>query len=182
MLSWMGYLLAGMAIGRLTLTARRTQVLLAVVGVATLVVLEGVKIASGGALHTDSSEWLSTVAHTYSPVEMVGNLASACVVIGVCLWLGQVARTVMWPLIAAGSLALTLYVGHIMVIAAVGDDIVYESSNVSYAALCLASIAFACVWRWLVGQGPLEAMMSVASMKAAEAVTGQGEPASRVSS
>ncbi|WP_062211709.1 heparan-alpha-glucosaminide N-acetyltransferase domain-containing protein [Demequina oxidasica] len=171
-ISWMGYILAGMAIGRLTLTARRTQVLLGVVGVAGLLIVKMVEVVAGGAVRTDDSLWLSTEAHSYSPLEMAGNLASACLVIAVCLWAAQAARPAVWPLIAAGSMALTLYVAHLIVIAAVGDEVVYEATNVAYAVLCLSAILFASLWRWLVGQGPLEKLLSVASMAAANAVVG----------
>jgi len=172
-IAWMGYILAGMAIGRLALTVRRTQILLGAAGLAGLALTGAVVTLTGGASAAANSPWLSTVAHTYSPVEMVGNLASACLVIGVCLWLGQVARPVMWPLMAAGSMALTLYVAHIIVIAAVGEEIVWEPTNVAYVALCLSAIAFASLWRWLIGQGPLERLLSVASKAAADAATPQ---------
>ena len=173
-IAWMGYVLAGMAIGRLALTVRRTQALLAAAGLVALGILKAVEILAGGPLVTYGSLWLSTEAHTYTPAEMAGNLASACLVIGVCLWLGQVARPVMWPLMAAGSMALTLYVAHIIVIAAVGKEIVWESTNVAYVALCLSALAYACAWKWLVGQGPLEKLMSVASLAAADAVVERG--------
>lgn len=173
-ISWMGYLLAGMAIGRLALTARRTQLLLGVVGAVGLVLVKALEVFAGGADATQDSVWLSTVAHTYSPAEMAGNLAAACLVIGLCLWLAQVARPVMWPLMAAGTMALTLYVAHIVVIAAVGEQIVWEATNVAWLTLCLSAIAFACLWKGLVGQGPLEKVMSVASMAVADAAAGTG--------
>ncbi|WP_430868758.1 heparan-alpha-glucosaminide N-acetyltransferase domain-containing protein [Demequina aurantiaca] len=172
-ITWMGYLLAGMAIGRLALTLRRTQALLGAAGLVGLALVAGVEALAGGADATSQSAWLATVAHTYSPLEMAGNLASASLVIGLCLWLGQVARPVMWPLMAAGSMALTLYVAHIILIAVVGDEIVWESTNVAYLAVCLSAIAFASLWRWLVDQGPLEKVLSVASMAAADAVVGE---------
>lgn len=174
-LSWMGYILAGMAIGRLALTARRTQVFLGAAGIIGLGVTAGIVLAAGGADAVAESLWLSTDAHTYTPVEMAGNLASACLVIAVCLWLGQVARPAMWPLMAAGSMALTLYVAHIFVLAAVGSEMVYQPTNVAYLALCLGAVAFASLWRWLVGQGPLEKMMSAASMAAANAAVHDDE-------
>ncbi|WP_061965070.1 heparan-alpha-glucosaminide N-acetyltransferase domain-containing protein [Demequina aurantiaca] len=172
-ISWMGYILAGMAIGRLPLATRRTQVVLGLAGVAGLVIAAVISARAGGTT-THDSLWLSTEAHSYSPLEMAGNLASASLVIAVCLWLAQVARPVMWPLIATGSMALTLYVAHLIVISAVGDEIVYEATNVAYVVLCLSAILFASLWRWLVGQGPLEKLLSVSSMAAANAVVGDG--------
>lgn len=167
-ITWLGYILAGMAIGRLALRMRHTQVMLAALGLIVLAVLKMIDLASDGPHETFGSAWLSAEAHTYTPVEMTGNLASACLAIGLCLWLGQVARTLMWPLVAAGSMALTLYVAHIIVIASVGEEIVWEPSNTTYMALCLSAVAFASLWRWLLGQGPLERLMSVASTAAAD--------------
>lgn len=173
-LSWMGYILAGMAIGRLALTVRRTQLLLAAWGVVGLGLLWTIEIVAGGPHQVSQSVWLSGEPHTYTPVEMAGNIASACLVLGVCLWLGQVARVAVWPLIAAGSMALTLYVGHIVVLAVVGTEMVWEPSNAAYAALCVGAVAFASAWRWLAGQGPLERLMSTVSMAAANVVAGAG--------
>lgn len=170
--SWMGYILAGMAVGRLALQVRRTQIILATAGGAGLAVAKAIDVAAGGPQTTMQSQWLSTEPHSYSPLEMFGNLASAFLVIGVCLWLAQVARPLVWPLIAAGSMALTLYVAQVIVIAAVGNEMVWQPSNESLVALCLSAVTFASLWRWLVGQGLLENLLSVTSMAAADAVAG----------
>jgi len=171
--SWMGYILVGMAMGRLALRARRTQIILATAGGVGLAVAKVIDVVAGGPQATMQSQWLSTEAHSYSPLEMFGNVASACLVIGICLWLAQVARSLVLPLIAAGSMALTLYAAQVVVIAAVGNEIVWQPSNASLVTLCLSAVAFASLWRWLIGQGLLENLLSVTSMAAADAAVGK---------
>ena len=108
-------------------------------------------------------------AHSYSPVEMLGNAGVAGAVIALCCWLASLAPRVTWPFAAAGAMTLTLYSGQIVLIAIAGPDIVYQPSNLAWIALCAVSIAFASVWRWRVGQGPLENVFTSASTAAADA-------------
>jgi hypothetical protein len=65
-------------------------------------------------------------------------------------------------------MTLTLYSAQIVMIALVGPSIVYQPTNAAWIALCLVSVAFACVWRWRVGQGPLENVFTVASTAVAD--------------
>jgi len=55
-----------------------------------------------------------------------------------------------------------------VLIAIVGRDIVFNPSNLAYACLCLSSIAFASLWRWKLGQGPLERVFTTVSTTVAD--------------
>ncbi|MFV0632750.1 heparan-alpha-glucosaminide N-acetyltransferase domain-containing protein [Demequina sp.] len=164
---WMAYILVGIVIGRLPLRADATAGWLTVAGLATACVVRGgAWLATGGQHEYDL--WLSWAPHGYTPVEMTQNIGVAAFVIGVCLWVTRRARTALWPLRTAGSMALTLYTLHLIVIAVVGNEIITEPSNVAYVALSVSLVAFACVWRHFLGQGPLERVLTVASNAAAQ--------------
>jgi uncharacterized membrane protein YeiB len=76
----------------------------------------------------------------------------------------------LWPLAATGSMAFTLYVAHIIVIDLVGNEMMWDPSNVAMCVLVAGLIAFACLWKWRLGQGPLERLMSTASTRVADSV------------
>ena len=78
---------------------------------------------------------------------------------------GDVARRVLAPVIAAGSMPLTIYTGQLVVLALwLGDPAAgYPPSIRSWTlltGLVIGSLLFAMLWRRLVGQGPLEESMS----------------------
>ncbi|MFW7413436.1 heparan-alpha-glucosaminide N-acetyltransferase domain-containing protein [Demequina sp. SO4-18] len=165
-LAWMAYIMVGLAIGRMDLRSYARALSLVAVGV----VIAAAAWLAGWALRTgsDASEatiegWLTDEDHSYTPVEMGLNIGVACAVIGLALLVASRWPRALWPLSATGSMALTLYVAHLFVIAFVGPEMVWEPSNVSFIALALGLIAFACAWRAAVGQGPLERMLTSAS-------------------
>lgn len=164
-LAWMAYIMVGLVIGRLAL--RRASVawwLMGWGGVVT-VLARGVGWGAGDA---QVDPWLTTEPHSYSPVEMASNIGVASAVIGLSLLGARWLPRALWPLRAVGSMALTLYVAHLIVIAVVGDAMVWEPSNMAFVVLCAALVAFACAWRAWAGQGPLERLLTVASTRAAD--------------
>jgi uncharacterized membrane protein YeiB len=176
-LIWVGYLLIGMGVGRIAPWRGRALGWLAASGLAVAVLAYGtgawLLTANGhevlwANLRTPSEPWYAIAAHSYSAFEMLGNAGIACLVIAACCWLAGRARRVTWPLAAAGAMTLTLYTAQVVLIAIVGQEIVFEPSNVAWLVLCALSIAFACLWRWRVGQGPLENVFTTASAAAAD--------------
>ncbi|MCX2732725.1 heparan-alpha-glucosaminide N-acetyltransferase domain-containing protein [Saccharopolyspora sp. NFXS83] len=148
-LTWIPFVLAGMALGRLELRAVRGRIAVIGAGLALLgyggswlamTVFGGrdrVVELMGGALPpemvdmllstgfgavptTDPVFLLSAGAHSGSPFEIIGATGSALLVVGVCLF---VERTgVLLPVASVGALALTAYAGHIVALAAVGTS------------------------------------------------------------
>lgn len=163
-LSWVGYVLIGMAIGRWAPWRGRALGQLAlgglVVAVATMALAEAGKYA----------EWASLEPHSYSPTEMFHNVGVAASVMALCLWAAPRASLVLWPLAATGTMTLTLYTAHIVAIWIVGEEIVWEPTNVALLVMCICAIAFASIWRALVGQGPLERVFTGASSRIADAL------------
>jgi uncharacterized membrane protein len=165
-LSWVGYVLVGLAIGRWAPWRGQELGVLAALGVT---VGAGVLIAGTLAFRATGAPWLATADHSYTPVEMLSNVGVAAAVMAACLAVAPLAPRVLWPLAAAGSMTLTLYAAQIAVIAIVGHEIVWQPSNVAWLTLCAACIAFASLWKWRLGQGPLERVLSRASSGLADA-------------
>jgi uncharacterized membrane protein len=165
-LSWVGYVLLGMAVGQWAPWRGRGVAIMAALGV---IVGLGVLAVGTVASRATGTAWLSTADHAYTPVEMISNVGVAVAVMAACLAVAPLAPRVVWPLAATGAMTLTLYSAHILVIAVVGEEIVWEPSNIAWLSLCAACIVFASVWRWRIGQGPLERLVSWASSGVADA-------------
>jgi uncharacterized membrane protein YeiB len=100
--------------------------------------------------------------HSHTPVDLLHTLGSAVAVLGAALLLTRhpiVARTLS-PLAAAGSMALTLYSAHLVLLA---TGVLRERPAVLYLVMVLGGTAFAVLWRRWVGQGPLERFVAVAA-------------------
>ncbi|NYE47376.1 putative membrane protein YeiB [Spinactinospora alkalitolerans] len=210
-ITWMPFVLAGLAIGRLDL--RSVRVRWALVGVGSgLAVLaygtswvalyvlggaqrlaaatdratgapygaEGVDAALyegfGGAVPTSDWAWLLSAApHSGTPLEVYGAGGVAIAVLGVCLLVSQYLRWVVYPLAAVGALALTTYVGHILLIWVAeqglleGTPLVFVTDQLAYSVL-VGSVLAATVWRLLVRRGPLEWPLHAVSMWAAKRI------------
>lgn len=234
--SWMAYVFAGMAIGRLDLAKRAVQLRLLVIGPALALIGYGGawllgKIvptpasgsggdadwedfdkswvdATGG---TDSSNWTedewnawegetgsmsgdsvsgkmpesAAVApsdwgglfyagpHSGTPFELAGNIGVAFTVItGLVALLGMRrkagARLRWWfgPLIAVGSMSLTVYVAHIAAIRFLIDDPMGGTSWWIWAGFVAAAMVFALAWKRFLKRGPLEWAMWAATKPA----------------
>jgi uncharacterized membrane protein len=165
-LIWVGYVLIGMGLGKLAPWRGRALGWLAASGVLLAVVAYGVGLSLW---MTRYIEWANPQPHSYTAFENLGNVGVACVVIAASCCLAGLLPRVTWPLAATGSMTLTLYSAQVVMIALVGPSIVYQPSNVAWVSLCLVSLLFACVWRWRVGQGPLENVSTVVSTAVADA-------------
>lgn len=147
LLLWPAYLLAGMAIGRISLrSAKVAWRLLAVGGVVAAVTLavgrwvlasspvaqrmQEVSGYSPGQVHGElvagthflplvSDPWwfLMTTPHQGSPLDLLHTIACAAAVLGACLLIARL-RWLVIPLAGAGAMPLTLYVGHLAVLSA----------------------------------------------------------------
>ena len=77
----------------------------------------------------------------------------------------RVARFVLFPIAATGSMALTAYSIHIVVIAWLGSDVVwYPESNAVLLWFIVVTLVACSVWAKLLGRGPLERLMRVVTV------------------
>ncbi|WP_062378742.1 heparan-alpha-glucosaminide N-acetyltransferase domain-containing protein [Demequina pelophila] len=159
--SWLGYVLIGMTVGRLDL--RRGSTLAGLAGAGAGAVAAG--LAASAVL---DPRWGSIAAHAYTPAEMTVNVGVAMLVIAATGALAPLARSWLSPVAALGAMALTAYVAHLLVIAAVGPEMVREPSTVAGAVLLVVLLASAWAWRRWRGQGPLERGLTVMSSAAAD--------------
>lgn len=165
-LAWAGYVLIGMALGALLRNrpgnAARMMLLL---GVAVAVAGYGACALAGTLWTFDVESWpgvlFSTAPHSTSPLEMLGNAGVAAAVLGSSMLLIPWHRTgPLAPVAEIGSMPLTVYTGHIIVIAALGDEVVRNPvSPLPLLGMMFGAAVFATVWRTAFGAGPLERLV-----------------------
>lgn len=195
---WFAYVLVGMAVGRLDLRRRATALRLVGVGaVLVLATLAGGWLVIRAGVFDDSSitgwrqlfgqtgypgepatwkELLMVGEHTSRPLNVVGAIGSAMLVVGLCGLVLHVpwARLALLPLRAAGSMTLTLYCVHVLWtwrihVAWIADPssdsfpVGYRDWVVQVVVLC----AFAMIWRRFIGRGPLEWLIRLVSVPGA---------------
>lgn len=194
-LQWTGYLLLGLALGRLRLGRLRTGTALAFGGgLAALasgwvsavlfrstalrdqvVSRTGVEPeALDAALQTGSgmideytvgaASWFAAATpHSGAPLDLVRSAGAAVAIVGICLVATTVARGVLrWPLlplIGAGALPLTLYVGHLVGLHLFSDATDTWSEARVTAVYLLAALAVGLVFALVRRRGPLEWML-----------------------
>lgn len=179
-IAWTGLVLVGMGVGRLPLRERRTAGWLAWSGTLVAATAYGTGALLGGALPWEENSgrwWSSLAAHSDSPFELLGNAGVALLIIGVCLLVAR-SHPVWFPALAFGSMSLSVYTAQVVMIAVIGDQIVRQPSNVSFAVLSLALMVAATIWRSWRGAGPLERLVTSASTKAADALAAPRESGS----
>ncbi|WFR66704.1 hypothetical protein P9139_18675 [Curtobacterium flaccumfaciens] len=103
--------------------------------------------------------FLSPRDHSSSIVDVVATAGIAVAVIALCTLVfdgrGPALRRIAFPLAAVGSMPLTVYAGHLVVLAALPG---YPDSTVAWVWFAVGSVAFAMLWRGFLGRGPLERM------------------------
>lgn len=168
-LVWVAYMLLGLFLGRLDLGAPRVQALVGTAGVGLIVLGHGVSDVLLSALApTDPVTYQLVRAdpHADSTFELLGNAGVAMLTLAVVLALttwpatARVARVVLFPVAATGAMALTAYSVHIVAIAILGDDVVWQTrSNAVLLWFVVVTLVACTLWLRLVGRGPMEWLM-----------------------
>ena len=183
---WATYLLTGLAVGRLALDRPRTAVRMALAGAALAVAAAltsaallgplggydalaktfdvpraAVEQALGegqfGNVPTESAWWLASDArHSSTTPDLVGTTGTALLALGACLLLARYAGLLVVPLAAVGSMPLTLYSSHLVVLHLTDTD----DPERYYLLQVAAALVVALLWRRSVGRGPLEAVLA----------------------
>jgi uncharacterized protein len=192
---WFAYVLIGLGIGRLDLTDLRTAVRVLAGGAALLVgtlAIGSVGIARGVFGDWSVRGWRQLFAmspypyepaswhelwlvgeHTSRPLNVLGAIGSALVVIGACALLARVpwARPVLLPLRVAGAMTLTLYTVHVvwtwrLEVAALDDPDPQLGGNADWLLQVVVLLVAAVVWWRVLGRGPLETIVRALSLLA----------------
>jgi uncharacterized membrane protein len=190
-LSWVAYLAAGIAVGRLDLADRRTAVGLLLAGAALAIVAvmasqqllqrpeARTALPAGvadqvryGTTPPSSWWWLVIVEpHSTTPLDLAHTIGIALALLGGCLLLAPLAGRWMLPVAWAGSMTLTLYSLHVLAVAAAP---VPEHPGRVWAIQVILALAFAAYWRSSSPRGPLEQLVAWPARWAAATVRTAG--------
>lgn len=170
---WAAFLLIGMAFGRLAMNQVNVRWRIFGWGVAATIVGEVAALflkfyLQGIGGHPELVKVLtSNQPMPPLPLYFLSATGSACVVIALCVAIGERYRDAKWlqPLVHTGQLALTLYIAHVVL----GMGMLEEMNRLDHQSLgfavasallfCVVAIAFSHWWRRHFKQGPLEWLM-----------------------
>jgi uncharacterized membrane protein YeiB len=163
LITWAGPFMFGMWLGRRDLRAPAVRLRLLVGGAAAAVgswALSWVFVARWG--EPGEQAWQRLIIddpHSQMPLWLLGSTGSAVLVLGACLVVADRGPRVAWPLVAAGQLAFTVYVGHLLLLHWQRD--LLTSDEVGGATLIVlgftvGAMALATAWRAVLPRGPLE--------------------------
>lgn len=159
-LIWIVFVLAGLGIGRLDLTTRATRMRLLVVGIALAVVGYSTGMLAEAGADSRFGGIATIDPHSGSPFEVIGSTGCAVAVLALCLSVATRAGRFLFPIAAVGSLALSAYATHIVVLFFLGDDSFRQSDNTLYVLFILVALAACSVWALALGRGPLERLLA----------------------
>lgn len=167
-LTWAPPLLAGMWVGHRDLRAPRVQrALLAGGGGVAAFAYVGAwalgRVVVGGAPEVDTPGFLLTAGgHTDMPLGIIGATAVALAVLGAALLICTRLPRLTWPLAATGQLALSIYVGHLLVLHVAPELLVRDGlagAAFMVARFAVVTVVGATLWRAALPRGPLEAVL-----------------------
>ncbi|MGY1666553.1 heparan-alpha-glucosaminide N-acetyltransferase domain-containing protein [Geodermatophilus sp. SYSU D00696] len=179
---WLAFVLAGLAVGRMDLAAARVRAGLVAGGAAAAVLgyvggrlstlefapgerLAGIEAGFGAEGEWDPAWFAGAEPHSSTPFEVLGSGGVAVAVIGLCLVLADLLPRLTWPLASVGALALSVYTAQIVAIEVF--DVDYGESWGQWVRFSLTAVLLASVWRWQLGRGPLERLLTWSSRRAA---------------
>ena len=105
-------------------------------------------------------------AHSQMPLWLLNGTGVATAVLGASLLLAGPAGRAARPLVAAGQLALTVYVGHLVVLHLYPDQATADTVGAASWRVAVATVAMmvlAQLWRSRFSRGPLETMLRLPS-------------------
>lgn len=188
---WLAYICAGMAVGRSDLSSRRlgASLLAAGIGLAASMWLLSVLLLGPAGGHerivaatpelsvaeidkilvygdalpaATTGWWLAVLApETSTPLTLLSTLGIAFAVLGAVLLLVPYLGRAVEPLAAAGSMTLTLYSAHVVILAT--EIFSPERPIMSITIQCILFLLAGVLWRNAVGKGPLEAILAAAT-------------------
>lgn len=103
-------------------------------------------------------EFVTAAPHSGTTFEVIGSGGFALFVLAICLLLSPLARNVLYPLAAAGSMALTVYTAQIIVLTAQKDWVMSQSTE-PFLWLTGGTLIFCSLWKIWLRRGPLEWVM-----------------------
>ena len=163
---WLVFPLAGLIVVRSDLARRRTQLTAIAAGVVAAIAGYGAAALIPG---------ITAEAHSGTLAEVLGSGGVAVAVIGAATLLGDLPggagrgiRIVLYPVAAAGAMALSLYTAHAIALALVRDAVSGGADRWTYPdavlpLLIVAALVLATLWRLFLGAGPIERLLRLLS-------------------
>ncbi len=195
-ITWIPFVIAGMALARFDLSATAVQRRLAALGAALTVAAYGMSLllagkdalrstaedgpSSGGSgsmpldsgsLESQASSLLTAGPHSGTTFDIIGSVGVAIlVIVGATVAMDRLPRLrrLAKPVIAVGTMSLTAYVGH-FVIQGWLPSFGATNDEESWATLLmfvLGAIVFAAIWSRFFRRGPLEYLLNAATKPA----------------
>ncbi len=113
-----------------------------------------------GTTPTDTPWWLATlVPHSTTPLDLAFTIGLGLAVLGVCILVGRTTTALLRPLAAAGSMTLTLYSLHLLLL----SWSVMPGGGTGLLIQTVLVVAFALVWSRSHARGPLEELVARAT-------------------
>lgn len=109
-------------------------------------------------------QYLIADPHTGSVTEIIGSIGIAFIVIALCVLVCTKFSIVFYPLIALGSMPLTIYSAHVLTHPWIPND--WESfAWKAWLGSVVVGALFAIIWKLFFKRGPLESLMTLVSRK-----------------
>lgn len=167
---WLGFLLFGIILSRISLAERVTQIRLMAGGAVALglaELLSAFLMPQMALIDTELVSLVTTEPVPPMPLYMLAGIGAACIVVGVCLLIAErsAAMGVLRIFIPAGRQTLTLYIAHILIgmgtLEALGMLSGQTLAQAVWASLlfCVAATVYALIWSRWFKRGPIEALM-----------------------
>ncbi|CAM3583512.1 DUF418 domain-containing protein [Occultella aeris] len=165
-ITWLGPFLFGMWLARQDLRDRSVQRRMIVAGALATLAGRALSLAliswvgePGDAIGFD--RLVTSVAHSQMPLWLVSGTGSAVLVLGVLLRGDAFVRRRLRVLVATGQLALTIYVGHLLVLAMLvrPEPHVLSEGVLISLAIATGAVLFATAWTARFPRGPLEQLL-----------------------
>ncbi|AKE40264.1 membrane protein [Corynebacterium kutscheri] len=123
-----------------------------------------------GHLPTDTWWWLLINGpHTNVPLAIISTAGLALIAIGSFLVIARILSGWIFPLIAAGSMTMTLYTLHLLCLTAFSEQN-YSAPMMWFVIQVVFVLIFATGWQIAVGRGPMETFMARSCSRVARLV------------
>lgn len=165
LVTWLPSIIGGYLLARADLRRPRTQASMAIIGGTVFVV--GLVLTPLLDPAEEPTLWPATLA------QQLSALGCAAVVVAALTWAtsdrlgaaGLVIERILYPVSAAGAMPLTVYTAHVLALGAWYwlDPARWGPDATTWVLLTGVTLIMAPLWRWAIGQGPLEWVLAWAS-------------------
>ena len=126
---------------------------------------------------TPTTDWrwlLISSPHSSTTFDLVHTSATAAGVLGLCLLVTRLAPSWLYlPLVATGSMTLTLYTAHVLALADGSPLLLTDNRLVLWLGQVATVLVVAILWRAWLGRGPLEGLAAQVDRAARRQVEGR---------